>query len=293
MPVKSRRRSRAAVVSRTLRRRLLDMRGVVCDMDGTLVLGDRHNHGLSPLPGALDFIAWLQERELPFVLFTNGTTRTPRQYARMLRALGFDLTGANVMTPASSAVDVFLRRGHRRVLVLGGAGLKQPLREAGIDIAVPGDPEPVDAVLAGWFREFTMDDLEAAVHAVWNGARLYSCSQSLYFATAQGRALGTSRAITAMIRDLTGCRVSIVGKPSLDALNSAARRLGVGRRSLAVIGDDPGLEVAMAHRGKCLAIAVHTGIGDGAVFSTLPRNQRPHLTVPGIAELLRLCQNLR
>ncbi len=269
------------------------MRGVVCDMDGTLVLGDRHNHGLSPLPGALDFIAWLQERELPFVLFTNGTTRTPRQYARMLRALGFDLTGANVMTPASSAVDVFLRRGHRRVLVLGGAGLKQPLREAGIDIAVPGDPEPVDAVLAGWFREFTMDDLEAAVHAVWNGARLYSCSQSLYFATAQGRALGTSRAITAMIRDLTGCRVSIVGKPSLDALNSAARRLGVGRRSLAVIGDDPGLEVAMAHRGKCLAIAVHTGIGDGAVFSTLPRNQRPHLTVPGIAELLRLCQNLR
>ena len=283
----------APAISRTLHRRLLAMRGVVCDMDGTLVLGDRRNHGLLPLPGAREFIRWLQQRELPFVLFTNGTTRTPRQYARMLRALDFDLTAANIMTPASSAVDVFRRQGYRRVLALGGAGLKQPLQEAGIEVAARGDSAPVDAVLVGWFREFTMDDLEAAVHAVWNGARLYSCSQSLFFATAQGRALGTSRAITAMIKDLTGCRVRIVGKPSLDALNSAAHRLGVARRSLAVIGDDPGLEVAMALRGHCLAIGVHTGLSDGKAFSALPRDQRPHLTVPGIAEFLRLCQNLR
>jgi len=262
-------------------------------MDGTLVLGDRRNHGLLPLPGAREFIGWLQQCELPFVLFTNGTTRTPRQYARMLRALDFDLTVANIMTPASSAVDVFLQQGYRRVLALGGAGLKQPLLEAGFDVAARGDSAPVNAVLVGWYREFTMDDLEAAVDAVWNGARLYSCSQSLFFATAQGRALGTSRAITAMIRDLTGCRVRIVGKPSLDALNSAARRLGVPRRSLAVIGDDPGLEVAMALRGQCLAIGVQTGLSDGAAFSALPRDQRPHLTVPGIAEFLRLCQNLR
>ena len=290
--MRSPRSDSAPAISRTLRRRLLDMRGVVCDMDGTLVLGDRRNHGLLPLPGAREFISWLQRRELPFVLFTNGTTRTPRQYARMLRALGFDLIGANIMTPASSAVEVFRRRGYRRVLALGGAGLKQPLLEAGIEVAARGDSTPVDAVLVGWFREFTMDDLEAAVHAVWNGARLYSCSQSLFFATAQGRALGTSRAITAMIKDLTGCRVRIVGKPSQDALNSAAHRLGVARRSLAVIGDDPGLEIAMARRGQCLAIGVHTGLSDGAAFSALPREQRPHLTVSGIAELLRLCQNL-
>ena len=292
MPDSRRRTKDVPVISKALRRRLLDMRGVVCDMDGTLVLGDRHNHGLLPLPGAVDFVAWLQERALPFVLFTNGTTRTPRQYARLLRALGFDLSAANIMTPASSAVDVFLCRGHRRVLVLGGAGLKQPLLEAGIDVTGRADTQAVDAVLVGWFREFTMDDLEAAVHAVWNGARLYSCSQSLFFATAQGRALGTSRAISAMIRDLTGCRVRIVGKPSQDALNSAAHRLGVARRSLAVIGDDPGLEVAMARRGQCLAIGVHTGLSDCAAFAALPRNQRPHLIVSGIAEFLRLCQNL-
>ena len=62
-----------------------------------------------------------------------------------------------------------------------------------------------DAVLAGGFPEFTMPALEAACHAVWAGAELYSCSQTPFFAVDGGRALGTSRAISAMIRSLTSC----------------------------------------------------------------------------------------
>jgi len=84
----------------------------------------------------------------------------------------------------------------------------------------------------------TFDALEAACHAVWGGARLYSASQALYFATATGRAIGTSRAITAMIRSVTGCTVHVIGKPSLDALRAARRRLGVPMADLAVVGDD-------------------------------------------------------
>lgn len=272
--------------------RLRRARGFVCDMDGTLVLGDRHNKGLQPLPGAIEFTTWLKRRELPFVLFTNGTTRTPLQYAETLQSVGFDVSETNLMTPASSAVDVFLRRGHRRVMVLGGAGLTRPLVDAGIDVVPPAGKPQVDAVLVGWFREFTMNDLEAAVYAVWGGARVYSCSQSLFFASAEGKTLGTSRAISAMIRDLTGAQIHIVGKPSLDALRSAGRRLGVRLSDLAVIGDDPSLEAPMAHRGRALAIAVISGIGDVDAFADQPASKRPHLTVHSIAELLAVCKKL-
>jgi len=44
-------------------------------------------------------------------------------------------------------------------------------------------------VLVGWYPDFTMPALEAACHAVWAGAALYSCSQSMFFAIADGRAL--------------------------------------------------------------------------------------------------------
>ena len=270
--------------------RLRSARGFVLDMDGTLVLGNKSNHGLNPLPGALEFVGLLQERGLPFVVFTNGTPRIPTAYAAMLREAGFTLDDEQMMTPACSAVDVFLRRKYRRVCVLGGDGMTRPLQEAGIEtIPAQGKPE-ADAVFVGWFYDFNMHHLEAACQAVWNGARLYSASQSLFFATAEGRAIGPSRAICAMIRDLTGARINIVGKPSQHALRSACRRLGIKPDQLAVVGDDPSLEIPMALRGHALAVAVNTGIGAPDVYAKMKQKNRPHLFVENVQELLRLLQ---
>jgi 4-nitrophenyl phosphatase len=280
--------------ARPVRERLRAARGFVFDLDGTLVLGDRRNRGLAPLPGALEITRWARRQRRPFVVFTNGTTKTPAELASVLRDIGFDLPDDAVMTPASSAVAVLTRRGHRRVLVLGGDGLAVPVRCAGLEVvsaAADGKPQ-ADAVLVGWYPEFTMAALEAACHAVWDGAEVYTASQSMFFATAQGRAIGTSRAISAMLRSLTGCRVRLVGKPSLDALRCAARRLGVRPGELAVVGDDPELEVPMAHRGRALAIAVTSGLGDESSFDHLPPQRRPHLQVRGVDELLSICQEV-
>lgn len=276
------------------RERLKTVRGFVFDLDGTLVLGDRNGRGLTPLPGALEITRWAARERLPFVVFTNGTTKTPGVLAQALRGIGFDLPDDAVMTPASSAVDVLTRRGHRRVLVLGRDGLTGPLLDAGLEVVRPACPAEgrrrADAVLVGWYPEFTMPALEAACHAVWDGAAVYSCSQAMFFATAQGRALGTSRAISAMIRSLTGCRVHLVGKPSLDALRTAAGRLGLRPRELAVVGDDPELEVPMAHRGRALAVAVASGLAAAGSFDHLPPHRRPHLHLGGVDELLSICQ---
>jgi len=243
---------------------------------------------LKPLPGALAMTSLLAARGVPFVLFTNGTARTPQQYVGMLRDVGFPLPENGVLTPASSATALFRRRGYHRILTLGGEGLEKPLRDVGMEIVAPEGNPKVDAVLVGWFREFTMSALEAACYAAWNGAKVYSCSQSLFFATAQGKALGTSRAISAMIKDLTGARIRVIGKPSLDALRCTARQLGVRTRELAVVGDDPSLEIPMALRGGALAVAVNTGVGSADSYAHLPERQRPHLTVHHVGELLSL-----
>jgi 4-nitrophenyl phosphatase len=270
--------------------RLRAARGFVFDLDGTLVLGDRNNQGLVPLPGALELTRWVARRGLPFAVFTNGTTKTPRQLAVTLRSIGFVVRDEAILTPASSAAAVFVRRGYRRVLVLGGDGVAEPLRAAGLDVALPdGEPRAVDAVLAGWYPGFTLPALEAACRAVWSGARLYSCSQSLFFATADGRAIGTSRAMSAMIGSLTGARTQLVGKPSRAALSTAARRLGVPAAALVVVGDDPELEVPMAHRGSALAVAVSSGLGDPDSYRHLPPERQPHLHVSGADELLSVC----
>jgi len=268
--------------------RLRNAEAFLFDMDGTLVLGDRHNGQLSPLPGARELVEHLVARGVPLAVLTNGTARAPRSYAAMLREIGFSLPDSAMLTPAQVAAEVFLRRGHARVMVLGGDGLAAPLREVGIEVVSPSGSEIVDAVFVGWFREFGFEHVEAACQAVWAGARLYSASQSLFFASAEGKSLGTSRAICAVITDVTGRRPEVVGKPSLVALHTAARRLGVRTRELAVVGDDPELEVPMARRGRAFAVAVKTGIGDAGSFSELEERRRPHLIVEGLDELLEL-----
>lgn len=294
--------------AREVTERLRTARAFLFDMDGTLVLGDRDNKGLTPLPGALELTRHLHERNIPFVILTNGTARTPTQYAELMRGMGFPVADNMMLTPSAVAAEYLARRGFKRVLVLGGEGVWRPLAEQGLEVINPSalrpptTPDPaaaaptshmptpaaqrIDAIFVGWFREFTMDDLEVACHAVWAGAKLFTASMAPFFATANGRALGTSRAICAVISSITGQRASVLGKPSLEALRCAARRLNVNPTEIAVVGDDPALEVPMAHRGGSLAIAVHTGIGDTFAFDRLSPAEQPHLTVQNAAELL-------
>lgn len=117
--------------------RLRAVAGFVLDLDGTLVLGDARNHRLAPLPGALSLTSWLTQRDVPYVILTNGTTRTPRQYAQTLREIGFGLADDAVLTPATSAARLLRRNGHRRVLALGTDGLAGPLLDAGLEVVRP------------------------------------------------------------------------------------------------------------------------------------------------------------
>ena len=220
------------MISHEALRRLRTTRAFVLDLDGTLVLGDPDSTNMRALPGAVELVQLLQAHDRSFVVLTNGTNKTTAQYAAEMRTAGFPVTGRHVLTPVESAVAVFRHRRHRKVMVLSTRSAATGLRRAGLDV-VPavGQPEGVDAVFVGWFRQVRFQHIEAACHAVWGGARLYSASQSLFFATAKGKTLGTSRAISAAIHDLTGRRVEVVGKPSALALAAAAEHLAPTRRS--------------------------------------------------------------
>ena len=271
-------------------KRLRDTKGFVFDMDGTLVLGDTHNKGLQPLPGAVEMLQHLHALSVPYVVMTNGTIRTPGEYAPKLSALGFPVDESIMLTPSSVAADYFVQHKFKRIMVLGNEGVWRPLTDAGLEV-VPSttqDPGPVDAIYIGWYREFGFADMEAACNAVWQGARLFSASDAPFFAAANGRGIGTSCAIAAAIKAITGKRAKVLGKPSMEALRCAAGRMNVNVKELAVVGDDPDIEITMAHRGGAMAIYVHTGTGGRDGFGKLHKEKHPHLSLNGAGELLEL-----
>lgn len=267
-------------------------RGVIFDMDGTLVLGDAKSGGHQPLPGAIDLLKLLRRRAIPFRIFTNGTLKTPQTYAASLRHAGLDVSDGEMMTPSTSAAAWFEKRGIRKIRVLGGAGVQGPLREQGLEVVAPSESaDGIEAIYTGWFREFTFPDLEAACHDVWAGALLTTASNVPFFATQNGKAIGASFAINAMIRSLTGKRARVLGKPSREAMCCALGQMGIPASAASqaiVVGDDPALEMRMARSAGALAIAVTTGLGDRASFGGPVAAERPDLVLDGLLPMIDL-----
>jgi NagD protein len=175
-------------------------------------------------------------------------------------------------------------------MVLGCPGVWQPLADLGLDIVLSNidDPGPVEAVYIGWYREFAFKDLENAWLAVRDGAELYTASDVPFFATANGPGIGTSCAIAAALKPLTGKEAIVLGKPSVHAIESAARRLGHPVTTIAVVGDDADLEVPMAKNNGALSVYVHTGTGGPRAFDERPQSSWPDISVANVGALMAI-----
>jgi HAD superfamily hydrolase (TIGR01450 family) len=270
--------------------RLPTIRGLMFDVDGTLLLSDRSLNGYELLPGAIETLTALTERRVPFVLLTNGSAYPPAEQAARLRGIGLPVEDAQMITPSSVTAEHMSRRGIRRALVLGTRGVGQALREAGIETTYTGEPRAseVEAVYVGWHPEFGMKDIEAACTAIWAGAKLYAASDVPFFATKQGRTIGYTFAIIGAIRRLTRAPVIVTGKPSLHALRFVAKRLDMRVRSVGVVGDDPIVEVIMARRGGATAFGVTTGVTTLEGWGSQPALRRPHRVLASLSELLSI-----
>ncbi len=260
--------------------RLAKARGFIFDMDGTLALGDAASGGHKALPGAVEMLALLRKKGVPFRVFTNGTAKAPAHYAASLRQAGFDLADEEMMTPSSSAAIWFKQQGITRVRVLGNAGVSAPLTALGIDAIGASDAaKDVEAVYTGWFREFTFPDLEAACQSIWDGAKHTTASHVPFFATATGRGIGSSFAINKMISAMTGSRAKVLGKPSRIAFDAALAAMGLPRsaaKDVFVFGDDPALEMRMARSAGAMGIGLTTGLMKADRRADLAPAEQPH-----------------
>jgi 4-nitrophenyl phosphatase len=278
----------ARMLPEDIAERIATARGFIFDMDGTIALGNAASGGHEALPGAVELLATLRRRAIPFRVFTNGTAKPPATYAKGLRAAGFDLADEEMMTPSSSAAIWLESQGLRRVRMLGDAGTQGPLIARGLDVIGPSDSAQVDAVYTCWFRGFTFPDLEAACHSVWDGAKLTTASHVPFFATAQGRGIGSSFAINQMIASLTGKRARVLGKPSKVAFDVAMAAMGLGRQcapQVVVVGDDPALEMAMARKAGAVGIGTTTGLMRPETIAALPASQQPHAIISHLQQI--------
>ena len=236
------------------------MRGVVLDVDGTVLRGS------SLVPGAqagLDALAAADTRRL-FV--SNNPTKAPDAYAERLRAAGVDADADGVVTSGTTTV-AYLREHHpeARALVVGEDGLREQIRTAGLTV-VDGEAsaDAVDVVVASIDRDLSYDDLSAALWALQDGAALVGTDPDRTIPT-EGRDLPGSGAVVGAVSHVADRTPdAVLGKPSETARRIVRERLGLPPEDCLVVGDRLDTDVALGARAGMETALVLTGVATRA-----------------------------
>lgn len=261
------------------------IRAAVFDIDGTLALMNKEQGTFTALPGVIDTLAACREAGIKVVAYTNGTFFPPAHYYPLLADAGIVIDPGCILTPAEVAAQALKRLGYKQVMVMGGDGTRVPVQDAGIEVIDPtADAPKVDAVLLGYTRDFGATELEAVVQAVWDGAKPFAGSVAPYFASSKGRMLGISGAIAAALENATDTKVTVFGKPETAGLEIVSALTGCQPHEMAVVGDDPKLEIRMGRKAGAFCVGVTTGISDVALFNSFPEDERAHVVLSSMEE---------
>lgn len=263
-------------------------KGFMFDLDGTLILSNRKLGSYQVIPGAVEVLTELERRGIPYLALTNGSAYPAARQGPRLREVGLPIVDGHLFTPNSVAGQVFKERGYDNVFVLGTPGVVEALEGHGVRCSVPGDDAAAsaDAVYTAWHPECSMADIHAAAGRVLDGAPFYTASDVPFFATAEGPAFGYSCAINGAIQRVTGVEPHVTGKPSQMAMDFVAAKLGLTASEIAVIGDDPKVEIEMAVAGGAMGVGVTSGTTSREEWAQQPRERRPNLVIDNVRELL-------
>jgi HAD superfamily hydrolase (TIGR01458 family) len=247
------------------------VRGVLLDIDGTLLVGDQ------AVPGAAAFLDRLRSRGLRFRLTTNTTRMSIAAVAARLQAAGIRAEPAQILAPSILARRRILESGRTRVSLVVTDDARADF--AGLD----EDGRPPEWVVVGDVgRGFTWDRLNEAFRHLRAGAGLVALQKNRFWkAGPEGWVLDAGPFVCALEYG-AGVTAEVVGKPSSRFFDLALAELDLPAEAVLVVGDDAETDGAGGSAAGCRTALVRTG-KDSAV---VPTGSVGDLVVDSVASLL-------
>lgn len=207
------------------------VRALLVDLEGTIYEAGR------PVPGAAAALAALSARGLAHCFVTNTTSRPRSKIAAELSAMGAAARADRIFTAPLAARRYLLDRGLRRCHLMVTSAVLEDF--AGIEHV----EESPDAVVVGDIGEdFSCSRMNRAFRLLLGGAPLVTLARNRYYRSSDGLVLDQGPFVAAL-EHAAGTEATLVGKPSAEFFRPALELLGVGARSVAVVGDDIEVDV--------------------------------------------------
>lgn len=261
-------------------RQLSELRALLIDLDGVLWLGARG------LPGVPEFFAFLNSRNIRYVLVSNNATRPVDFTVDRMRELGVVVPPAQVLTSAVAAPRYLSRQlpNVKRVFIVGEPALHAALTEAGYDVV----PSGADAVVVGLDRRVTYDVLRDACLEIRRGAAFIATNGDRTLPTEQGLVPGAGSILAALVA-ATDAMPIVIGKPGRPMFELALEIAGTPIETTAMLGDRLDTDIDGAADFGLTTILVLTGVSTRA---DVERNRvKPDFIVPDLPALTAAWSN--
>lgn len=223
------------------------VKGLLIDLDGTLYT----NNG--PIEGAREALKRLDSAGISYRYITNATHKPRREVAAHLKTLGLPAEEGKIFTPAIVVAEQLRAEG-----VSCHPLIEESLLEDLEGIQICADAP--DYVLVGNLGEgFTYGRLNDAFRHLTAGAQLIALIKNRYWQTADGELSLDAGPFVAALEYASGRPAIGVGKPERAFFELALRSLSLPPETVAMVGDDPELDLVGARTMGLRGILVKTG----------------------------------
>ncbi len=222
------------------------------DLDGVVYRGDEL------LPGAREFIRWLETTHKKYLFLTNNSFSTGEQVLAKLAKMGIVAESTHLLTAGQAAAQNIARRlPSGSVYVVGETPMIELVKSQGLTV-VPVDSAQAGAVLVGLDRTFDYQKMTRASNAIRAGARFVAINRDPVLPISGGFIPGCGSMVAA-IECASGVSPEVVGKPEPMLLLEALKLLESKPDETVMIGDGLAIDILAGQRAGTHTLLVLSG----------------------------------
>ncbi|MUW14550.1 HAD-IIA family hydrolase [Halorubrum sp. CBA1125] len=213
------------------------------DLDGVIVVGDR------PIDGAVESLKRLQDLGVEITIITNNSQDSRQTIRDTLASFGVDIDESQVVSAGWATARYLAEEGFTSAYVVGTEEFARMLEQEGVTV----DPANPEAVVVGFYDEFTYQHVNDAARYARQGVPIIAANADGSYPTENGIEPGTGAFLAAVQSATNSADMTIVGKPNDLLFDLAATDRDA---SVAVIGDSLSTDIVGANRAGMTAIYV-------------------------------------
>ena len=248
-------------------------KGLLLDVYGVL------EYKAEPCPGAIEFIAELNRRGVPYRLLTNSTLQSRQSMAEKLQKYGFEVKPEQVVTASSASAGYLRSVGAKSCrIIIDGKGTDE---FAGLTI----DEENPEYLVLGDARDgFNFKNINIMYRQLLAGAKLLVMIPNITSKEKDGTEI-TVGGYGKMLELATGHAGVWIGKPSRMMFDIALSDLNLNNREVLMVGDNIDIDVDGARNAGIAGALVLTGEYSE---KELPINNNADYTITNLLQLTQL-----